>query len=103
MLKLAVGHWMEETLRALAALHCNNTCTLMGEPIRGTARGLNPIDPRVYGPACSTRADKCIPRAKPEGYICLPECVDFDNVDLSKAAESRPPYRLSSTNFFYAG
>ena len=54
----------------------------MRGPIKGTALGLNPIDPGVYGPACSTRADKCIPRAKPEGYICLPECVDFGNVDL---------------------
>ena len=45
---------------------------------------LNPIDPGVYGPACSMRADKCIPREKPEGYISLPECVDFGNVDLSK-------------------
>ena len=56
-------------------------------PIKGAARGLNPIDPGVYGPACSTRA-------KPEGYICLPECVDFGNVDLSKAANCAHPTSL---------
>ena len=55
--------------------------------IKGTACGLNP---GRYGPAHSTRANKCIPRAQPKGYICLPECVDFGNVDLGKEAEVTP-------------
>ena len=69
---------------------CTCTCSLMCGPIKG---GLNPIDPGGkggYGPAHSTRADRCIPRAKTEEYICLPECVDFGNVDLSKGTEVVP-------------
>ena len=58
--------------------------------IKGAARGLNPIEPGWYGPARSMRADKCILRAKPKRYICLPECVNFGNVDLSKGAEITP-------------
>ena len=66
------------------------TCTLMRGLIKGAAWGLNPIDPRGYGPTCSMRADKCIPRALPSRYICFPEYIDFGNVDLSKGDEVAP-------------
>ena len=45
-----------------------------------------PMCGRINDAAYSTRADKCIPRAKPKVYICLPECVDFGNVDLRNEA-----------------
>ena len=64
----------------------------MRGPIKGAAQDLNPIDPGGYGPACSTRADKCIPRAKPKGYICLPSASTFALSTMTKGGEWRPPY-----------
>ena len=69
--------------------------------IKGTACGLNPIG---YSPTHSMRADKCILRAQCEGYICLPECVNFGNIDLDKGAKVVPTLpSLGNANVFYAG
>ena len=64
-------------------------CTLMCRCIKGAVCGLNPIEPCEYGPARSTRADKCIPRVQPEGCICLP---NFATLTWARVPKSHPAY-----------